>query len=97
MHPTAKAAVKLLGVQTAAELSAVIAAVGLAQNLAACRALAAEGIQRGHMTLHARTIAASAGASGEEVGLVAERIVAAGRVRLEYAQEVLTGIRAGQK
>jgi hydroxymethylglutaryl-CoA reductase len=97
VHPTAQAAVKLLGVQTAAELSAVIAAVGLAQNLAACRALAAEGIQRGHMTLHARTIAASAGASGEEVGLVAERIVAAGRVRLEYAQEVLTGIRAGQK
>jgi len=97
VHPTAQAAVKLLGVQTAAELSAVIAAVGLAQNLAACRALAAEGIQRGHMTLHARTVAASAGASGEEVGLVAERIVAAGRVRLEYAQEVLTGIRAGQK
>ena len=97
VHPTAQAAVKLLGVQTAAELSAVIAAVGLAQNLAACRALAAEGIQRGHMTLHARTIAASAGASGDEVGLVAERIVAAGRVRLEYAQEVLTGIRAGQK
>ena len=94
VHPTAQAAVKLLGVATAAELSAVIAAVGLAQNLAACRALAAEGIQRGHMTLHARTIAASAGAEGEEVGVVAARIVAAGRVRLEFAQEVLAEIRA---
>ena len=94
VHPTAQAAVTLLGVATAAELSAVIAAVGLAQNLAACRALAAEGIQRGHMTLHARTIAASAGAEGEEVGVVAARIVAAGRVRLEFAQEVLAEIRA---
>jgi hydroxymethylglutaryl-CoA reductase len=94
VHPAAQAAVKLLGVQTAAELSAVIAAVGLAQNLAACRALAAEGIQKGHMTLHARTVAASAGASGDEVGRVAERIVADGRVRLEYAHEVLAELRA---
>lgn len=95
VHPTAQAAVTLLGVQTAAELSAVIAAVGLAQNLAACRALAAEGIQKGHMTLHARTIAASAGADGDEVGRVAERIVAEGRVRLEFAQEVLAELRTG--
>jgi hydroxymethylglutaryl-CoA reductase len=94
VHPTAQAAVKLLGVETAAQLSAVIAAVGLAQNLAACRALAAEGIQRGHMTLHARTLAASAGASGDEVAAVAELIVAAGRVRLEFAQETLAAIRA---
>ena len=94
-HPAAQAAVKLLGVQTAAELAQVIAAVGLAQNLAALRALAAEGIQRGHMTLHARTIAASAGATPDEIAAVAERIVADGRVRLEYAQEVLAGLRAG--
>jgi hydroxymethylglutaryl-CoA reductase len=92
-HPTAQAAVKLLGVDTARELASVIAAVGLAQNLAACRALAAEGIQRGHMTLHARTIAASAGAEVDEIGAVAARIVADRRIRVEYAREVLAELR----
>ncbi len=72
----------------------MIAAVGLAQNLAACRALAAEGIQHGHMTLHARTVAASAGAMVGEIGTVAERIVAERRIRVEYAQEVLAELRA---
>jgi len=94
-HPAAQASVKLLGVQTARELAAVIAAVGLAQNLAACRALAAEGIQRGHMTLHARTIAASAGAEVDEIGAVAARIVADRRIRVEYAKEVLAELRGG--
>lgn len=93
-HPTAQAAVRLLGVDSAQRLAAVIAAVGLAQNLAACRALSAEGIQRGHMTLHARTIAASAGAEVDEVGPVAARIVEARRIRVEYAQEVLAQLRA---
>jgi hydroxymethylglutaryl-CoA reductase len=92
-HPTAQASVKLLGVETARELASVIAAVGLAQNLAACRALAAEGIQRGHMTLHARTIAASAGAEVDEIGAVAARIVADRRIRVEYAREVLAELR----
>lgn len=92
-HPTAQAAVRLLGVQTARELAGAIAAVGLAQNLAALRALAAEGIQRGHMTLHARTIAASAGASVDEVGAVAARIVADRTIRVEYAREVLAQLR----
>ncbi|MFB2586439.1 hydroxymethylglutaryl-CoA reductase, degradative [Herbiconiux liukaitaii] len=95
VHPVAQAAVKLLGVETAAELAGVIAAVGLAQNLAACRALAAEGIQRGHMTLHARTIAASAGARADEVGEVAARIVSEKRIRLDYAETVLAELRAG--
>ncbi|MDQ0642716.1 hydroxymethylglutaryl-CoA reductase, degradative [Microbacterium murale] len=95
-HPTAQAAVKMLGVGTARELASVIAAVGLAQNLAACRALAAEGIQRGHMTLHARTIAASAGAEVDEIGAVAARIVADRRIRVEYAREVLTELRAAR-
>ncbi|MFB4351619.1 hydroxymethylglutaryl-CoA reductase, degradative [Microbacterium sp. LS_15] len=94
-HPTAQAAVRLLGVETARELASVIAAVGLAQNLAACRALAAEGIQRGHMTLHARTIAASAGAEVDEIGAVAARIVADRRIRVEHAREVLAELRAG--
>jgi hydroxymethylglutaryl-CoA reductase len=94
-HPTAQAAVRMLGVETARELAAVIASVGLAQNLAACRALAAEGIQRGHMTLHARTVAASAGAGVDEVGVVAQRIVAERRINAEYAGEVLAELRAG--
>lgn len=92
-HPTAQAAIKLLGVNTARELASIIAAVGLAQNLGACRALAAEGIQRGHMTLHARTVAASAGATVAEIGVVAQRIVADGRIRIEYAREVLAELR----
>jgi len=94
-HPAAQAAVALLGVQTARELASVIAAVGLAQNLAACRALAAEGIQRGHMTLHARTIAASAGAEVHEIAEVAARIVADRRIRVEHAREVLAQLRGG--
>ncbi len=94
-HPTAQASVKLLGVETARELASVIAAVGLAQNLAACRALAAEGIQRGHMTLHARTVAASAGAAVDEIAAVAAAIIAAKRIRVEYAGEVLAELRAG--
>ncbi|WP_264371293.1 hydroxymethylglutaryl-CoA reductase, degradative [Protaetiibacter intestinalis] len=93
-HPVAQAAIRLLGIRTAAELAAVIASVGLAQNLAALRALAAEGIQRGHMTLHARTIAASAGAAGEEITRVAERIVADKLIRLEHAQDVLAELRS---
>ena len=94
-HPAAQAAVRLLGVETARELASVIAAVGLAQNLAACRALAAEGIQRGHMTLHARTVAASAGATVDEIGAVAARIVADRRIRVEHARDVLAELRAG--
>ena len=72
VHPTAKANVKLLGVKTASELAEIIASVGLAQNFAALRALATEGIQRGHMSLHARNIAATAGAVGDEIDRVAE-------------------------
>jgi hydroxymethylglutaryl-CoA reductase len=94
-HPTAQASVKLLGVETARELASVIASVGLAQNLAACRALAAEGIQRGHMTLHARTIAASAGAEVDEIGAVAARIVADRKIRVEHARDVLAELRSG--
>jgi len=95
-HPVAQAAVKLLGVSTARELAEIIAAVGLAQNLAALRALSAEGIQRGHMTLHARTVAASAGATVDEVAHVAAALVAAKRVRAEYAEEVLAELRASR-
>lgn len=96
VHPTAKANVKLLGVKTAQELAEVIASVGLAQNFAALRALATEGIQRGHMSLHARNIAATVGAIGDEVDKVAEVLVRDRRVRMDYASEILAKLR-GQK
>lgn len=92
-HPVAQEAIRLLGVTSALELGEVIAAVGLVQNLAACRALASEGIQRGHMALHARTVAASAGAAGSEVAEVAARMVQAGRIREEYARQMLSELR----
>ena len=74
-HPIAKIAVKILGVKSANEFGEVLAALGLAQNLGALRALSSEGIQRGHMSLHARNIAVTAGAKAELVDLVAERMV----------------------
>ncbi len=89
VHPTAKVALQILGVKTARELAEVIAAVGLAQNLAALRALATEGIQRGHMELHARQVAIAAGATGEMVEKVARQLVAERQVRLDRAQEIL--------
>ncbi len=89
VHPAAKVALKLLGVTTARDLAEIIVAVGLAQNLAAIRALATEGIQRGHMTLHARQVAIAAGASGEQIERVAEQLVAERGVRLDRAQEIL--------
>jgi len=88
-HPTAQVALKVLGVRTARELAEVMAAVGLAQNLAAIRALATEGIQRGHMTLHARQVAIAAGAQGDEIEAVARRMVAEGVVRPDRAEEIL--------
>ena len=89
VHPMAKLALKILGVKTARELAEVIAAVGLAQNLAAIRALAAEGIQRGHMRMHARQVATAVGATGEMVDRVAARLVAERQIRLDRAEEIL--------
>ncbi len=87
-HPTAQVALKILGVSSARELSEIMAAVGLAQNLAAIRALATEGIQRGHMALHARQVAIAAGAQGEEVDRIAAQLVAEGQIRVERAREL---------
>jgi hydroxymethylglutaryl-CoA reductase len=89
VHPVARACVKILGVETAIELGHVIASVGLAQNLAALRALASEGIQKGHMALHARNVAATAGARGEQVDIVAEQLVKEKNVKVERAREIL--------
>jgi hydroxymethylglutaryl-CoA reductase len=89
VHPTAKVALKILGVKTASELGEVMAAVGLAQNLGALRALAHEGIQRGHMSLHARNVAITAGASGKLIDMIVERMVEERKVRMDRAKELL--------
>ena len=88
-HPIAKIAVKILGVKTANEFGEVLAAVGLAQNLGALRALAHEGIQRGHMSLHARNIAVMAGATGSLVDVVAAKMVEERKVRVDRAKELI--------
>jgi hydroxymethylglutaryl-CoA reductase len=88
-HPTARADIKILGVKTALELAEVMGAVGLAQNFAALRALASEGIQRGHMKLHARNVAISAGATNELVDKVAERMIEERKIRFDRAKELV--------
>jgi len=93
VHPTAQAALKVLGIETARELAEVVVSVGLAQNLAALRALATEGIQRGHMSLHARQIALAAGAVGDEVARVTQQLVAEKTIRGERAAELLADLR----
>ena len=89
VHPGARVALKILGVQSARELAEVMAAVGLAQNMGALRALATEGIQRGHMALHARQVAMAAGAKGDQVHAIAARLVSEKKIRLDRAQEIL--------
>jgi len=79
----------LMGIKTAAELAEVIVSVGLAQNLAALRALATEGIQRGHMSLHARQVAIAAGAAGKLIERVAARMVEEKTVRIDRAEEIM--------
>ncbi len=92
-NPLARLALKILGVRSARELAEVMASVGLVQNLAALRALADEGIQAGHMSLHAKNIAVMAGAEGDEIDLVAEAMVREKTVRVDKAQEILARIR----
>lgn len=97
VHPAAQANIAILGVESAAELAEVILAVGLAQNAAAVRALATEGIQRGHMSLHARNVAITAGAELDEIDQVVARMIAEKSVHTEFAQKVLAELRAGAK
>ncbi len=89
VHPAARAAIKLMGISSASELAEIIVAVGLAQNMAALRALATEGIQRGHMTLHARQVAIAAGASGDMIEKLAAQLVVEKTVRIDRAEEIL--------
>ncbi|MEM3138811.1 MAG: hydroxymethylglutaryl-CoA reductase, degradative [Archaeoglobaceae archaeon] len=94
VNPLAKICLKILGVKSSEELARVSAALGLAQNFAALRALATEGIQRGHMELHARNIAIMAGAKGSEIDEVAEIMVKEGKIRMDFAKEILTKLRS---
>jgi hydroxymethylglutaryl-CoA reductase len=96
VHPQVQAALKVLRVSSARELSMVMAAVGLAQNFAAVRALGSVGIQRGHMALHARCVAVTAGARGHWVERVADALVKAGHVKVDKAREVLAQLMAAQ-
>jgi hydroxymethylglutaryl-CoA reductase len=89
MHPLCGLVIKILGVKTATELGEIIGAVGLCQNLAALRALAGEGIQKGHMSLHAKNIAVAAGATGDLIDRVAQRMVEERKIRMDRAAELL--------
>ena len=91
VHPVAQVAMKILDVSSAAELAQIMAAVGLAQNLAAIRALATSGIQRGHMRMHARQVAMAAGATGTLVTRIAEQLIAENNIRVNRAEEILQG------
>jgi hydroxymethylglutaryl-CoA reductase len=93
IHPGVQAAMKILRVSSARELSMVMASVGLAQNLAALRALGSVGIQKGHMALHARCVAVTAGARGDWVEKVANLLVLHGHVKVEKAREILASLR----
>ena len=92
-HPLARIALKIMDVHSAQDLGEIAVAVGLAQNMGALRALSTEGIQRGHMALHARNIAMSAGATGADIDWVVRKMVAANDVRTDYAMTLLAGSR----
>ncbi|MHA1509680.1 MAG: hydroxymethylglutaryl-CoA reductase, degradative, partial [Promethearchaeota archaeon] len=88
-HPMARLALKILNVESSGELAQVAAALGLAQNVGALRALASEGIQKGHMALHSRNIAKLAGASDEIIEEVAKRMIKDKKIRVDYAKEII--------
>ncbi|MCL4505937.1 MAG: hydroxymethylglutaryl-CoA reductase, degradative [Chloroflexi bacterium] len=92
VHPSAQVALKILAVRTARELAEIIVCVGLAQNFAALRALVSEGIQHGHMALHARQVAAAAGAVGEQVDRVAAQMVSEGNIRPDRARQIIANM-----
>jgi hydroxymethylglutaryl-CoA reductase len=93
IHPKAKLCKKILGIKTAKELAEILASLGLAQNFAAVFALSTVGIQKGHMSLHAKNIAVMAGAKGDEIDKVASQMVKEGKIKLERAEEILKEIR----
>ena len=92
VHPGAKTALQLMDVETASDLAEIIVSVGLAQNLAAMRALATDGIQKGHMRLHARQVAIAAGAAGEKINQLADQLIKEKKVRIDRAEEILLNL-----
>lgn len=94
LHPMARASLRIMGIESAQQLARVIAAVGLAQNFSALKALATDGVQKGHMSLHSQNIALMAGAVGEEIEIVARRLVELGTVRVDVAEETLRALRS---
>jgi hydroxymethylglutaryl-CoA reductase len=97
IHPKARLCRKILGITTAKELAEVVASLGLAQNFAALFALSTVGIQKGHMSLHAKNIAVMAGAQGDEIDRLAESLVHDGKIKLDYAKELLEKMRKKTK
>jgi len=97
VHPVAKTVVKILGVKSADDLSRIIASVGLCQNFAALRALASEGIQRGHMSLHARNVAVQAGAKCDLIEIIAARMAAERRINVDRAGELIKELEVKEK
>jgi hydroxymethylglutaryl-CoA reductase len=97
VHPTVKILLKLIGVESARQLAEIVVSVGLAQNLAALRALATDGIQQGHMRLHARQIAIAAGAQGEEIPALAAELIAKKEIRIDRAREILASWQKGKQ
>src|SRR5690625_1682558 len=89
VHPLAKIALKILDISSAKQLAQVVVAVGLAQNLGALKALATEGIQKGHMSLHSRSVAVAAGATGEMIDKIATKLVEDKNIRVGYAKTLL--------
>ena len=89
IHPQAQTAVSILGVKSADELGEIIAALGLGQNLSAIRALATEGIQRGHMSLHAKNVAIEAGAKGNQIEEIVNQMINDKKINVEYAKKLL--------
>jgi hydroxymethylglutaryl-CoA reductase len=92
VHPIARLCLKILRVKSAKELGMVIASVGLAQNLAAVRALSSEGIQQGHMKLHAKNLAISVGAKGKNIDLIAKMMCDTNKFSMEYAEKILNDL-----
>src|SRR5690625_2859163 len=89
VHPIAKLAYKLLDIESADDLAQIIVAVGLAQNLGALKALATEGIQKGHMALHSRSVAVAAGATGDMIDEIATQLVEDRNIRVGYAKTLI--------
>jgi len=93
IHPKAKICKKILGIKTANELGEIVASLGLAQNFAAVFALSTVGIQKGHMSLHAKNIAVMAGATGEQIDKIAEQMKSENKIKLDRAKEILSEIK----